>query len=89
MNNEWNIHFLLNSYIGIQNIYSSKFSIGWSTYEMLHFSWCEVVQSIFFNILHILKSYPRMGDQLTNLQLHPVYQAKQSLVKTNRKCVIF
>ena len=33
MNNEWNVNFLQNSYLGIQHAYFIKFSIGWSTSE--------------------------------------------------------
>ena len=57
MNNEWNIDFLQNSPLGIQNIHSSEFSISQSISETPILILYEVLAIYFFSIFPIFKSY--------------------------------
>ena len=48
MNNEWNVNFLQNTYVGMQYTYSSGFLICRSISEIPLLEWCEGAVSYFF-----------------------------------------
>ena len=56
-NHKCDINFLENSSHSIPYIYSWKFSIGWSTSEILLWI-CESTPSNFVNVLYVIKFYP-------------------------------